>query len=81
MVGVGIKLALVGGFGRDSNGNASAVGVGLMAAKSVDRRVAGMKSSKHVVEGAVLHHEDNDVPEVLYAWQSSVRHGKSSIQV
>ena len=61
MIGVGIELALELRIGCGFDGFAGCVEVELAAGEAVDGWVHAMESSEHVVEGTVLHHEDDDV--------------------
>ena len=65
VIGVGVELALVFGERLDGCGSVGRVGVGLVAGKTVDVGVDRVERSEHVVERAVLHHEDDDVLELL----------------
>jgi len=72
MVGIGVKLALVRGKWLDRDVCAGRVGIGLRAGKAVDVGICGFERPEHVIEGAVLHHQDDDVLETLNSRQSSV---------
>jgi hypothetical protein len=65
MVWIGVELALVLGERLDLDQGAGGVGIGLVASEAVDVRVSGFECAEHVVEGSVLHHENNDVLEAL----------------
>ncbi len=72
MVGVGIELALVFSFGKDVDLGSGGVGIGLVAGEAVDGGILGFESAEHVVEGAVLHHENDDMLEVFDSGFGSV---------
>ena len=74
VVGIGVELALVFGRGRDGYGDAGGIGIGFGAVKSVDGGVEALEAAKHVVEGAVLHHEHDDMLKLLKSWKLRVRH-------
>lgn len=73
VVGVGVELALVLGERLDFDGSAGGVGVGLGAGEAVDVGKFFLERAEHVVEGAVLHHEHDDMLEVLNSGQGSVK--------
>ena len=76
MVRVRIELALVLGEWLNLDLSASVVRVGLGAGEAVDVGILRLEAAEHVVEGAVLHHEDHDVLKVLNAGQRSIEwHG------
>ena len=61
VIGIGIKLALKLGERLHEDLIALSVGVPLRPIHSIDLRVYRLQRPQHVVEGAVLHHEDDDV--------------------
>ena len=61
VVGVRIELALKLGKRLHEDLVALRVGVRLRPVHSVDLRVYRLQRSQHVVEGAVLHHEHDNV--------------------
>jgi hypothetical protein len=75
MVGVRIQLALELSIRRDFDRFARRVEVELGAREAVDGRVIAVKSPEHMVEGAILHHEDHDVFQILDSRKRSVQHG------
>lgn len=65
VVGVGVELALIFGLWEYGDLSASRIGVGLVAAEPVDGGILRFECAEHVVEGTVLHHQDDDMLELL----------------
>src|SRR5579884_1247872 len=65
VIGIGVELALKLRLRLDPDGLVGGVEVGLLAGKSVDVRVHGPERPKHVIEGPVLHHKNDNVPEIV----------------
>src|SRR5260370_37477456 len=61
MSGVIIQLDLEFRVRLHWNHRAVRVGLGFVSGQAVDSRMLSPQSSKHAVQGAVFHHEDNDV--------------------
>ena len=61
MVGIGIELALELGERLGGRRGARRVGIGLRPVEAVDARVGRLQRTEHVIEGAVLHHQHDDV--------------------
>ncbi len=72
VVRVGIELALVFGLGLDGYLGSSSVGVSLVAGEAVDGGILRFEGAEHVVEGTVLHHENDDMLELLDSGFGSV---------
>jgi len=62
---VGIELALELGLRRDLGRFVGRVRIGLIAGEAVDSGIFGVESPQHMIKGAVLHHEYNDVLEIV----------------
>ncbi len=73
MVGVGIELALVLGQGLDRGSTTGGVGIRFRSGEAIDVGVVGVERSEHVVEGAVLHHQHDDVFQLLDSRVGSIR--------
>ena len=65
VIGVMIQLALKFRIRLHGNHGAVHVGIGFIARQAIDFRIFLHQAAQHVVEGAVLHHEDDDVFEVI----------------
>ena len=74
VVGVRVELALELSVGLDFYGRALGVGIGFVSGEAVDLGVFLHQPAQHVVEGAVFHHQDDDVLEVV---ESGRRHTPS----
>ena len=72
VIGIGVELALVFGERLDGDLGAGGVGVGLVAGEAVDVRVCGHERAQHVIEGAVLHHQDDYMLETLNPGKGSI---------
>ena len=65
VMGVWEELAAEFGARLDRDDGSGGVRIGFVAGEAVDEGVGGFEGSEHVVEGAVLQHENNDVFESL----------------
>lgn len=72
MIGIGIELALIFGERKDWDLGSGGVGIGLITGEAVDGGVLGLEPAEHVVEGAILHHENDDMLEVFDSGFGSV---------
>jgi len=68
VVGVGIELTLILGGGGNRDGHAGGVRIGFLPGEPVDFGASGVERSQHVVKGTVLHHQHDNVLQILYAW-------------
>src|SRR6267142_9910 len=65
VVGIVLELSLKGGVGLHGNGVAGCVRVRFVSGETVDFGISFSKGSQHVVKGAVFHHENYDVFEIV----------------
>jgi hypothetical protein len=65
VVRVGIKLALKLREGLNFDRIASSIRIAFIAGQTVNTRILRLQSAQHVVEGAVFHHEDDNVLEII----------------
>ena len=68
MVGIGIELPLKLRQRLRLDLSAGRVGIGQLSSDAVDLRVHGCERSQHVIEGTVLHHENNDMTKLVQSW-------------
>src|SRR5262249_43397119 len=61
VIGVGVELALKLRFGLDLYRFVCCIEIRFVTGEAIDRGVFSLESSEHVVEGAILHHQDDDV--------------------
>ena len=67
MVGIGIELPLILGKRLRRRNGAGAVRIELRPVDAVDPGVGRLQGTEHVIEGAVLHHQDDDVFQLVEA--------------
>ncbi len=72
MVGIGVELALELRERLRRSRLAARVRIGLRAVEPVDPRVGRFQRAEHVIERAVLHHQDDDV----FQFVETERHGR-----
>src|SRR5207302_3310483 len=65
MIRIGIELPLEGSLRLYLGRLIGGIGIGLVALEAIDAVVLGIESAQHVVERAVLHHQDDDVFQVI----------------
>lgn len=65
MVGIGVELALIFGLRQNGDLGSGGIGIGFVAGETVNGGMLGFECSEHVIEGAVLHHENDDMFELL----------------
>src|SRR4029077_13555930 len=76
MVGIGIELTLKLCMGQRPDGRARCVRIAELVADAVDPRVNGLQGSQHVVEGTVLHHQNDDVLQIVESRGHSRLHSR-----
>jgi hypothetical protein len=69
VVRIGRELALILGFRLHLHDLSRRIGIGFGAAKAVDGVVLLKEPAEHVVERAVLHHQHDEVLEIVEAWR------------
>ena len=67
MVGVGIKLALELGERLDLGRLVGGIGIRFGSGKAVNIGILCLQGSEHVVERSILHHQDDDVGQIIKA--------------
>ena len=67
VTGIGIELALVLRAILNRDDGARGVRVAFVPGQSVDARIRGLERPEHVVERAILHHQHDEVLEVVQA--------------
>src|SRR4029077_6474850 len=72
------ELALILGLRRDLPDRSGCVRVRFVAAQPVDRIVLFEEPAEHVIERAVLHHEHDEMFEIVEAWRHKRRTPKKS---
>jgi hypothetical protein len=74
VVGIGIKLALIFGRGRDRHRHSRRIWIRFLPGQAVDFRPGGVQRAQHVIERAVLHHQNDDVLQILDSRLALVEH-------
>src|SRR5262249_43922557 len=75
MIRIRIELSLIRRLRFDWRGVSGRIQVRFAASQSFDSRIDRLEPTQHVIEGSVLHHQDDDVFELV----ETSRHEPSSL--
>ena len=65
MVWVVVELVLIVGERLDLNHSAGGIRIRFIASQTINARIFRLQRTQHVIKGAVLHHQHNDVLQVV----------------